>query len=113
VIGIVGSDAEIAYISANSFDGAINYRHQDVHGAVKSLCPDGVQFYSTMSRDRCSMPYCEHGHSVGGGMRIDDPVRKRRGGSRSLQIRSGPDERLRIEGFFSPDFYHREPDSID
>jgi NADPH-dependent curcumin reductase CurA len=113
VIGIVGSDAKCAYIEREfGFDGAINYRTQDVHGAMKSLCPNGVHVYF----DNVAGPVLDavlpnmaiHGRVAVCGLMtqygVDEAVP---GPYKYDQVLM---KRLRIEGFFSPDFYHREPD---
>lgn len=43
VIGIAGSDEKCRWITEElGFDGAINYRREDVGAALDRLCPDGI-----------------------------------------------------------------------
>jgi NADPH:quinone reductase len=45
-IGITGTDAKVSYLTDElSFDGAINYRTQDVSAALSESCPDGIDVY--------------------------------------------------------------------
>ncbi|MBT6144289.1 MAG: NADP-dependent oxidoreductase [Gemmatimonadetes bacterium] len=45
-IGITGTDAKISYLTDElGFDGAINYRTQDVSAALSEFCPDGIDVY--------------------------------------------------------------------
>ncbi|MBM4253450.1 MAG: NADP-dependent oxidoreductase [Deltaproteobacteria bacterium] len=46
VIGIAGSDDKCRWLTNElGFDGAINYRKDDVSAKLKSLCPSGVDIY--------------------------------------------------------------------
>lgn len=46
VVGIAGSDDKCKWIVDElGFDGAINYKTEDVRGRLKTLCPDGVDVY--------------------------------------------------------------------
>src|SRR5262249_42896218 len=45
-IGIAGTDEKCAWITDElGFDGAINYKTEDVNARIGELCPDGVDVY--------------------------------------------------------------------
>ncbi len=111
VIGIAGSDEKCKLICNEfAFDGAINYKSEDVSARLGSLCPEGINVY------------CDH---VGGA--ITEAVFDNMALFGTVAVSGlldyygsserapGPKnydlvlmKRLRIEGFFSPDFYRRE-----
>lgn len=46
VIGIAGTDEKCAWITKElGFDAAINYRTENLHTALKTHCPDGIDIY--------------------------------------------------------------------
>jgi len=45
VVGLAGSDDKCAYLKELGFDEAINYRTDDLGGAIKAACPKGVDIY--------------------------------------------------------------------
>lgn len=111
VIGICGTDEKGGVImSKYGFDGFINYKTQNVEEAISKLCPEGVDVYfdnvggPTLDAAISNMalfgriPVCGlitsyiSDVAVPGPTKFDQVLMKR----------------LRIEGFFSPDFYHRE-----
>lgn len=113
VVGITGSKEKCDWITQDlGFDAAINHAEQDVATALAELCPHGVDVAF---------------ENVGG--QILDAVLARmalfgRVGICGLIINYEHDElmpgpyqfdqvlmkRLKITGFFSPDFYHRGPE---
>lgn len=113
VIGIAGSDDKCTLLTSNyGFDAAINYRREDVGGRLAALCPEGLNVYfdnvggAILDAALGNMAifgrvavcglitnYIAEG-PVPGPYRFDQVLMKR----------------LKIEGFFSPDFYRREPE---
>lgn len=46
VIGLAGSDEKCRWLTDDlGFDGAINYKTQDIGAALDTLCPDGIDVY--------------------------------------------------------------------
>lgn len=110
-IGIVGSDDKCTHIKQDlGFDEAINYKSQDVETMLRELCPGGVDVYF----DNVAGPILD---AVLANMALFGRV-----ALCGLITQYGAEEpvpgpykfdlvlmkRLKIEGFFSPDFYHRE-----
>ncbi len=113
VIGICGSDKKGGVITSDyGFDGFINYKTQNVEAAISELCPEGVDVYfdnvggPTLDAAIANMalfgriPVCGLITSYISDVAVPGP-------SKFDQVLM---KRLRIEGFFSPDFYHRGPD---
>ncbi len=111
VIGIAGSDTKCALIQSEyGFDGAINYKTANVEVALSELCPEGVNVYF----DNVGGPILDavlpnmalYGRIAVCGLITNyiatEPVP---GPFHFDQILM---KRLKIEGFFSPDFYARE-----
>ncbi len=111
VIGIAGTDQKCALIQSEfGFDGAINYKTQNVETALAALCPEGVNVYF----DNVGGPILDavlpnmalYGRVAVCGLITNyiatEPVP---GPYRFDQVLM---KRLKIEGFFSPDFYARE-----
>lgn len=112
VIGIAGTDEKCNLLMQEyGFDGAINYKQPGIEEAIGKACPNGVDVYfdnvggeildaalSNMALfGRVAVCGLLNNYSatgpVPGPYKFDQVLMKR----------------LRIEGFFSPDFYHREP----
>jgi NADPH-dependent curcumin reductase CurA len=111
VIGIAGSDAKCRLIQSDyGFDGAINYKTENVEAALAKLCPEGVNVYF----DNVGGPILDavlpnmalYGRVAVCGLITNyiatEPVP---GPYHFDQVLM---KRLKIEGFFSPDFYRRE-----
>lgn len=113
VVGIAGSDEKCQLlVSDYGFDAAVNYKKDGLEGAIGEACPKGIDVYfDNVGGDildaalghmalfgRVAVCGLLHNYSatgpVPGPYRFDQVLMKR----------------LRIEGFFSPDFYHREPE---
>lgn len=113
VIGIAGGAHKCGLLTSDyGFDAAIDYKSADVSAELARLCPDGIDLYfdnvggeildaalgnmALFGRVAvCGLltNYTANG-PVPGPYRFDQVLMKR----------------LRIEGFFSPDFYVREPE---
>ncbi|WP_298173675.1 NADP-dependent oxidoreductase [Novosphingobium sp.] len=113
VIGIAGGAAKCDLLTEEyGFDGAIDYKSANVETELARLCPDGIDVYfdnvggEILDAALANMAlfgrvavcglitnYIAQG-PVPGPYRFDQVLMKR----------------LRIEGFFSPDFYAREPE---
>ena len=113
VIGITGSDAKCRFVREElGFDAAVNYKTQRVEDVLRELCPQGVNVYfDNVAGDildavlanmanfgrvaLCGLigNYGAEG-AIPGPYKFDQVLMKR----------------LSILGFFSPDFYRREPE---
>jgi NADPH-dependent curcumin reductase CurA len=111
VIGIAGSDEKCRLLKSDfGFDDVVNYKTENVEQALARLCPEGIDLYfdnvggaildaalgNMVLFGRVAVcglitNYIAQG-AVPGPYRFDQVLMKR----------------LRIEGFFSPDFYARE-----
>ena len=113
VIGIAGTDEKCELIQKDfGFDGAINYKKEDISAKLKIMCPEGVNVYfdnvagATLDAVLENMAIfgtvavCGLMNNYGSLDRVPGPI------NYDLVLM----KRLRIEGFFSPDFYHREPE---
>ncbi|KAI9243751.1 hypothetical protein BDA99DRAFT_553796 [Phascolomyces articulosus] len=45
VVGSAGSDAKINYLKEIGFDGAFNYKTDDIDAKLTELCPNGIDIY--------------------------------------------------------------------
>ena len=113
VIGICGTDEKGELIKDEyGFDGAINYKTQNVEIAIAELCPEGVDVYfdnvGGPTLDAAIPNMALFGRIAVCGL-ITNYISET-----AVPGPTGFDQvlmkRLRIEGFFSPDFYHRGPD---
>lgn len=111
VIGIAGSDAKCRLIQSDfGFDGAVNYKTENVEAALAKLCPDGINVYfdnvGGSVLDAVLPNMALYGRVAVCGLITNyiasEPVP---GPYRFDQVLM---KRLKIEGFFSPDFYRRE-----
>ena len=113
VIGIAGTDEKCELIQKDfGFDGAINYKKENISGKLKIMCPEGVNVYfDNVAGDTLdavlenmaifgTVAVCGLMENYGSADRLPGPM------NYDLVLM----KRLRIEGFFSPDFYHREPE---
>ena len=113
VIGIAGTDSKCNLICKEyGFDGSINYKTENVSKKLKELCPEGVNVYfdnvagSTLDAVLENMAIfgviavCGLLENYSSAIRLPGPY------NYDLILM----KRLRFEGFFSPDFYHREPE---
>ncbi|HLY54300.1 MAG TPA: NADP-dependent oxidoreductase [Stellaceae bacterium] len=113
VIGITGTAEKAAWIRARfGFDDTVSYKSSDVAGEIARLCPNGVDLYydsvAGLILDAMLANMALFGRiAVCGTMNNYDKTGPIPGPYKFDQILM---KRLRIEGFFSPDFYHRGPE---
>jgi NADPH-dependent curcumin reductase CurA len=110
VIGITGSDEKCRWITEDlHFDAAINYKRVDVAEQLRSSCPEGVDLYF----DNVGGPILDavlanmalFGRVVVCGLiSVYDQDAPTPGPMNFDQVLM---KRLKITGFFSPDFFHR------
>jgi NADPH-dependent curcumin reductase CurA len=113
VVGIAGSDEKCRWITGEyGFDEAINYKTEAVEDRLRQLCPDGVQLYfenvGGAILDAVLPNMAQYGRVAVCGLLANygktGPV------PGPLKFDMVLVKRLRIEGFFSPDWFHRGPD---
>ena len=50
VVGCAGSDAKVEYLKEIGFDGAFNYKTENLDAKLKELCPKGIDcFFDNVS----------------------------------------------------------------
>ena len=111
VIGIAGSDEKCKLICSEfGFDGSINYKTEDVNEALKKLCPQGVNVYCDHVGGAITEAVFDNmalfGTIAVSGLLDYYSSSERSAGPKNYDLVLM--KRLRIEGFFSPDFYRRE-----
>jgi NADPH-dependent curcumin reductase CurA len=111
VIGTAGTDAKCDLICKEfGFDGAINYKKEDIDGRLKQLCPEGINVYfdnvAGATLDAVLVNMANFGVIAVCGLMENYGSSKRLPGPYNYDLILM--KRLRFEGFFSPDFYHRE-----
>ena len=99
------------FLSKNKkFDGSINYKTENISKKLKDLCPDGINVYfdnvagSTLDAVLANM--ANFGVIAVCGLLENYASKERLPGPYNYDLILM--KRLRFEGFFSPDFYHRE-----
>lgn len=45
VVGSAGSDEKVKYLKEIGFDGAFNYKTEDIRSKLLELCPNGIDIY--------------------------------------------------------------------
>lgn len=111
VIGIAGSDEKCNLICNDyGFDGAINYKTENISNKLKDLCPEGVNVYfdnvAGSTLDAVLENMANFGVIAVCGLLENYASKERLPGPYNYDLILM--KRLRFEGFFSPDFYHRE-----
>lgn len=119
VVGIAGTPEKCAWITGTlGFDGAIDYRRDDVAGRIAALCPDGIDVYF----DNVGGPLLE---TVLGRMKLRGRIALC--GAISQYNKAGVAEfdpgprnlfemvarRLRMEGFLASDYAPRAREAIE
>jgi NADPH-dependent curcumin reductase CurA len=111
VIGIAGTDEKCELIcNEYGFDGAINYKTENISEKLKMLCPEGVNVYfdnvAGSTLDAVLENMANFGVIAVCGLLENYASKERLPGPYNYDLILM--KRLRFEGFFSPDFYHRE-----
>ena len=111
VIGIAGCDEKCNLICNDyGFDGAINYKTENISNKLKELCPEGVNVYfdnvAGSTLDAVLENMANFGVIAVCGLLENYASKERLPGPYNYDLILM--KRLRFEGFFSPDFYHRE-----
>lgn len=113
VVGIAGTDEKCRLICDEfGFDGAINYKREDVSARLRQLCPEGINVYCDNVGGAIAEAVFDNMALFGTvavcGLLDTYGSSERSPGPRNYDLVLM--KRLRIEGFFSPDFYRREPE---
>jgi len=111
VIGIAGTDDKCRLIRDEfGFHGAVNYKTENVSDRLRALCPEGVNVYfdnvAGSTLDAVLENMAVFGTVAVCGLLANYGSEERLPGPKNYDLVLM--KRLRIEGFFSPDFYHRE-----
>ncbi|MGM0526143.1 MAG: NADP-dependent oxidoreductase [Pseudomonadota bacterium] len=111
VIGVVGSDEKANWIvNELGFDGAINYKEDDLHDQLTKLTPDGIDLYFENTGGPIQNMVFErmnaHGRVVVCGMIADYGKQVPSPGPNWIPIIK---KRLTIQGFTMPDHFDEIP----
>ena len=111
VIGVVGSDEKAAWIVDElGFDGAINYKTDDLKTKLTELTPDRIDVYFENTGGAIQQHVVNrmnaHGRIVVCGMIADDTSSAPTPGPNWIQVIK---KRLTIQGFTMPDHWHEIP----
>lgn len=111
VIGVVGSDEKADWIiNELGFDGAINYKTDDLGAKLDSLAPKGIDLYFENTGGPIQQHVYErmnaHGRIMVCGMIADYTAREPSPGPNWMNIIK---KRLLIQGFTMPDHLHQAP----
>ena len=113
VVGIAGGPEKCRYVCEElGFDAALDYKAGGLTEALRETCPEGVNVYfdnvagDVLDAVLANMALFGRVAVCGliGNYSAEGPV------PGPYQFDQVLMKRLRIEGFFSPDFYHREPE---
>ena len=111
VIGVVGNDEKANWIvNELGFDGAINYKTDDLAAKLEELSPNGIDMYFENTGGPIQHHVFErmnaHGRIVVCGLISDYSSAEPSPGPSWLNVIK---KRLRIEGFTMPDHFHEVP----
>ncbi|WDE03849.1 NADP-dependent oxidoreductase [Thalassomonas viridans] len=114
VIGVAGTDEKCAWIVDElGFDGAINYKSEDLAGQLAALTPEGIDIYFENTGGAIQNPVFErmnaHGRVVVCGMIADYATAEPAPGPNWIPVIK---KRLTIQGFTMPDHYHQIPELL-
>lgn len=113
VVGTAGSDEKCRWLTRDlGFDAAINYKTQNVGDALASACPDGINLYFDNVGGRLLDEALAHMALFGriAVCGLIDNYDKEKPVPGPYKYDLVLMKRLKIFGFFSPDFYHRGPE---
>ncbi|RXS44532.1 NADP-dependent oxidoreductase [Idiomarina sp. 29L] len=115
VIGVVGSDEKAEWITNElGFDGAINYKTDDLDAELKELTPEGIDLYFENTggpiQHHVMQRMNAHGRIVVCGMIADYDKAEPAPGPSWIPIIK---KRLTIQGFTMPDHFHEVPSLLE
>ncbi|RAJ98426.1 NADP-dependent oxidoreductase [Aliidiomarina maris] len=115
VIGVVGSEEKAKWITQDlGFDGAINYKTDDLGEQLDQLVPEGVDVYFENTGGEIQHRVFErmraHGRIAVCGMIADYTKAEPMPGPNWMNIIK---KRLRIEGYTMPDHFHRTKELLE
>ncbi len=112
-VGLAGTDDKCAFLEKDlGFDGAINYRKGDLTRAIADEFPTGINLYfdnvggDVLDASLANM--ADFGRVAVCGLLANYAAEGPVPGPYKFDLVLM--KRLTIQGFFSPDFYHREPE---
>ena len=111
VIGVAGSDEKCHWLTKElGFDGAINYKTDDIEAKLKALAPNGIDMYFENTGGPIQQHVLDHmnahGRIVVCGMIADYSVAVPSAGPNWMPIIK---KRLNIQGFTMPDHFGEVP----
>lgn len=114
VIGVVGSDEKADWIvNELGFDGAINYKTDDIGAKLDELAPDGIDMYFENTggpiQHRVFERMNAHGEIIVCGMIADYTAKQPSPGPNWMNIVR---KRLTIKGYTMPDHFHKAKDLL-
>ncbi|WP_166266710.1 NADP-dependent oxidoreductase [Marinobacter caseinilyticus] len=114
VVGVVGSDEKADWIVRElGFDGAVNYKTDDLGAQLDALVPDGIDLYFENTggpiQHRVFERMNAHGRIMVCGMIADYTAREPQPGPSWLNIIR---KRLTIQGYTMPDHLHQVPELL-
>ncbi len=113
-VGLAGSDEKCAWLRELGYDAAINYRTENVIGALKTHCPDGIDVYfdnvGGETLEAALSMINLHGRIAVCGMISQYNAKAPAPGPRNLA--NLIIKRARMEGFLVSDFYSRAGEAV-
>lgn len=115
VIGVVGSEDKASWIVNDlGFDGAVNYKADDLGAKLDELAPEGIDLYFENTggpiQHRVFERMNAHGRIMVCGMIADYTAREPSPGPNWMNIIK---KRLLIQGFTMPDHLHQAPQLLE
>ncbi|HUI03051.1 MAG TPA: NADP-dependent oxidoreductase [Acidimicrobiales bacterium] len=114
VVGIAGTAEKCAWIVDElGFDAAVNYRHDDLPGALRAACPEGIDLYydnvGGPVLDACLAQLALHGRVVMcGAISLYSATERPPGPKNIFNLII---KRARMEGFLLLDYFDRFPEA--